>query len=124
MACPLGVRINRVTQYWTIDVNSSNNRKIIGRRIDFTQQRLWYRAEPESRKMADSRFETLNEEETAEILNNKESKDTQKDAKIEILLIFKFRMFELKFAPRIIICCQPLQFVTELNQVNFIFLKF
>ena len=34
--------------------------------------------EPESRKMADSKFETLNEEETAELLNDKESKNTPK----------------------------------------------
>ena len=49
--------------------------------------------------MAESRFETLNAEEIAVLLNHKDSK------KIEISLIFKFRMFELKFAAKIIVCC-------------------
>ena len=51
--------------YWTsIDVNSSNNWKIIGRLT--TRNNGFGTADPQSAKMADSRFETLNEEETAE----------------------------------------------------------
>ena len=51
--------------------------------------------------MADSKFETLKEEDIAELLNHRDSK------KMEIPFIFKFPMFELKIAVKIIIvCCQ------------------
>ena len=39
-------------------------------------------AEPESKKMVDSRFEMLDKEETAELLNGKENEDTQKAYKL------------------------------------------
>ena len=56
--------------------------------IGVTQQRLSYCTEPESVKMADYRFETLNEREIVEL---------QKATKTEISFIFKFRLLELKF---------------------------
>ena len=42
----------------------------------------------------------LKEEAIAELLNHKDSK------KVEISFIFKFRIFELKFAAKITACCQ------------------
>ena len=58
----------------------------------------------------------MNEEEIAELLNHKDSK------KNEISFIFKFRIFQLNFAAKIIVL-STLQFVTELKKVNFVFLK-
>ena len=55
----------------------------------------------------------MNEEEIAEHKDSKEN---------EISFIFKFRIFQLKFAAKIIVL-STLQFVTELNKVNFVFLK-
>ena len=46
-------------------------------------------AEPESRTMADSRFETLNEEDIAELLNDKESKKTQQACKDRNFICFQ-----------------------------------
>jgi len=53
-----------------------NNGKIIGRLTP--RNNGFGTAELGSVKMADSRFETLNEEKIAELLNGKDSKSTQK----------------------------------------------
>ena len=55
-------------------------------------------AEPESAKMADNRFETLNEEETAEIfrMNDKDSKEHTAG--------HEHRMFIILIASKIIVC--------------------
>ena len=47
--------------------------------------------------MTDSRFETLNKEEIAVLLSDKDRKNTQKATKIEISSIFRFGMLEFKF---------------------------
>ena len=57
-------------------------------------------------------------------MNGKDSKNTQKATKFESSFIFKFRTVELKFAAKIVVCCQLRNlFNTELNKANFDFLK-
>ena len=63
---------------------------MIGRLTPALGGALGRTAEPESAKVADSRLETLNEEETAELLTDKDSKNTQKARNVEISSIFKF----------------------------------
>ena len=93
-----------------IDVNSLNNRKIIGRLT--SPNNGFGTAEPESRKMADSWFEMLNEEETAELLNDKDSKNTQKACKDRNFIYFQVSRVSIK------ICSKLLQLCNLLHKFN------
>jgi len=94
--------------------------------------------------MADGRFEKLNEEKIAELLNDKDIKNTQKAMKGRCLIFeaylqeknsfaslqnvgcflrLQFRMLKLNFTAKIIVCCELCILLQDSNQVHFVFFR-
>ena len=74
--------------------------------------------------MADIGSETLNKEETAELLNDKESKNTQKACKDRNFIYIQVLLVAIRISSEKYCMLSTLQFVTEvIDKVNFVLFK-